>query len=45
MRMKVYIFPKIELIEIKSEDIISTSPGTETTPKEDSDGIWDFDIG
>ena len=42
--MKKYIDPKFEIIEICSNDVISTSPGTETTPKEDNDGIWDFDI-
>ena len=40
-----YFAPKFELIQICSEDIISTSPGTETTPRDDNDGIWDFDMG
>ncbi len=43
--MKKYIYPEIEVLEISGEDIITTSPGTETTPKEDNDGIWDFDFG
>ena len=43
--MKKYTFPELEVIELESEDIITTSPGTETTPKEDNDGIWDFDQG
>ena len=43
--MKNYIIPMLEVIEIDVTDIISTSPGTETTPKEDNDGIWDLDIG
>ena len=43
--MKKYIDPEIEIVEIKAKDIITTSLGTETTPKEDNDGIWDFDIG
>ena len=42
--MKNYIDPEIEIIEVKSADIITTSPGTETTPKEDNDGIWDFNL-
>ena len=40
-----YIAPELELIRLETEDIITTSPGTETTPKEDNDGIWDFDLG
>jgi len=43
--MKKYKEPELESIKLESEDIITTSPGTETTPKEDNDGIWDFDQG
>ena len=43
--MKKYIDPEIEVVEINLNDIITTSPGTETTPKEDNDGIWDLDLG
>ena len=43
--MKKYTFPEYEIIKLNSEDIITTSPVTETTPKEDNDGIWDFDQG
>lgn len=43
--MKNYTLPKIELIELDLSDVIQTSPGTETTPKEDNDGIWDLDMG
>ena len=42
--MRKYILPKIEMIELSVDDIITTSPGTETTPKEDNDGIWDLDL-
>ena len=42
--MKRYTNPEIEVVEIKSVDIITTSLGTETTPKDESDGIWDLDI-
>ena len=42
--MKVYNNPKIEIVKVNTDDIITTSIGTETTPKEDNDGIWDFDI-
>ena len=43
--MKRYIHPKLEMIELEKDDIITTSPGTETTPKDDNDGIWDLDLG
>ena len=43
--MKKYNNPELEIIELEVSDIITTSPGTETTPKEDNDGIWDLDLG
>ena len=43
--MKEYTNPKLELIKLEINNIITTSYGTETTPKEDNDGIWDFDLG
>ena len=43
--MKKYVNPELELIELEVSDIITTSPGTETTPKDDNDGIWDLDLG
>ena len=42
--MKNYTDPEIEIIEVKSADIITTSPGTETPKYEENDGIWDLDI-
>ena len=42
--MKNYTNSEIEIIEVKGADIITTSPGTETTPKDDNDGIWDLNI-
>ena len=42
--MKNYTNPEIEVIEVKSADIITTSPGTETPTYEESDGIWEFGI-
>ena len=42
--MKKYTNPEIEIVEIEVKDIITTSPGTETTPKDDNDGIWDLDF-
>ena len=43
--MKEYMNPKIEVVDVDTQDIITTSPGTETTPKDETDGIWDMDIG
>ena len=43
--MKNYNSPELEILRLDKTDIITTSPGTETTPKEDNDGIWDFDLG
>ena len=43
--MKKYVLPELEMIELNADDIITTSPGIETTPKEDNDGIWDLDLG
>ena len=40
--MKKYQTPELELTEVHAEDIITTSPGTETTPKDEQDGIWDL---
>ena len=43
--MEKYTNPELEIIELEVNDIITTSLGTETTPKDDNDGIWDMDIG
>ena len=43
--MKKYNNPELEIIKLDVIDIITTSPGTETTPKDESDGIWDLDLG
>ena len=40
--MKEYVTPELELIKLDKKDIITTSPGTETTPKDENDGIWDL---
>ena len=42
--MKNYVKPELELTELNATDIITTSPGTETTPKDEFDGIWDLTI-
>ena len=43
--MRKYENPELEIIKFDVTDIITTSLGTETTPKEDNDGIWDLDLG
>ena len=42
--MKKYLNPEIEVIEVNTSDVITTSPGTETTPKDETDGVWDLDF-
>ena len=42
--MKQYLNPEIEVVKLSSEDVITTSPGTETPWYEESDGIWEFGI-
>lgn len=43
--MKRYVNPELEIVELDVTDIITTSSGTETTPKDETDGIWDLDLG
>ena len=40
--MKLYNTPEIEIMEVKTSDIITTSPGTETSKRDENDGIWDL---
>ena len=42
--MKKYMKPEIEVVEIQSTDILTTSPGTETPWYEESDGVWELSI-
>ena len=42
--MKEYKNPTLAVIYIEAEDIITVSPGTETSPKDEDDGIWDLNI-
>ena len=44
IKMKKYINPEIEVIELSVNDIITSSPGTETPWYDESDGIWDLNI-
>ena len=43
--MRKYEKPELEITLLNADDIMTTSPGTETTPKDESDGIWDLDLG
>ena len=43
--MKKYINPEIEIEKLSVNDVITTSPGTETPWYEESDGIWELNIG
>ena len=43
--MKNYINPEIEVVEVNAYDVITTSPGTETPWYEESDGVWELNIG
>ena len=42
--MKNYINPEIEIVELSVDDVITTSPGTETPWYEENDGIWELNI-
>ena len=42
--MKLYINPDFEVINLVNADIITTS-GTETPLYDETDGIWNLDIG
>ena len=40
--MKKYGAPEVEITEINNSDVITTSPGTETSKRDETDGIWDL---
>ena len=40
--MKKYINPEIEALEVKTSDIITSSPGVETPWYEETDGSWEI---
>ena len=44
MKTNIYNSPEIEVMKFEYGDVITTSPGTETTPRDESDGVWDLDI-
>ena len=43
--MNKYEQPMIEITNIPKEDIITTSPGTETGIQDETDGNWELWIG
>lgn len=43
--MKMYIPPEIYAEEVDTKDVITASPGTETPVVNESNGVWDLDIG
>ena len=43
--MMKYTKPELEIIRVENEDIITTSQGTETSPKDENAGVWDLEIG
>ena len=42
--MKKYINPEFEVVKLEVNDVITTSPGTETPWYEENDGIWEMSI-
>ena len=42
--MEKYNNPTIKIITIDISDIITTSLGTETTPKDENDGNWEYTL-
>ena len=42
--MKKYMNPEIEVVEINTSDVLTTSPGTETPPYEETDGSWEISV-
>ena len=43
-KMKKYMNPEIEVVEINTSDILTTSPGTETPWYEETDGSWEISV-
>ena len=42
--MKKYLNPEIEIVALSNDDILTTSPGTETPWYEETDGSWELSI-
>jgi hypothetical protein len=43
--MEKYTSPEITLVIAESNDIITTSPGTESSIIDTDPGVWDLNIG
>ena len=42
--MRKYENPELDIVMLSRADVITASPGTETTPKPEDDGIWDLEL-
>ena len=42
--MKKYMNPEIEIVMLSCDDILTTSPGTETPWYEENDGSWEISV-
>ena len=42
--MKKYINPEIEVVEVNTSDVLTTSPGTETPWYDETDGSWEISV-
>ncbi len=42
--MTAYSIPEIEYIKISTDDVITTSPGTESSIIDSDYGMWDLDV-
>ena len=40
--MKKYLNPEIEIVALSNDDVLTTSPGTETPWYEETDGNWEI---
>ena len=43
-KVKKYLNPEIEIVKLEANDVITTSPGTDTPWYEESDGIWEISV-
>ena len=42
--MKKYFNPEIEIVKLSVDDVITTSPGTETPTMDETDGNWQMGV-
>ena len=42
--MQNYKKPTVEVEEVETKDVLTTSPGTETPWYEENDGVWEIGI-